>query len=181
MRNAGFTLVEIIVVVGIIVLSALLIFPNWNKGQRGLGLERSAHFFEQEVRNTIELALRAEQLPSGVTCPIGRNITGYGIYITASTPEKFSLFADCRLDGTGSVREYSALEDVVVKEFTLEEGISFQSTAPSPFSVVFEPPTPEVGINPGNVAQGSVILQITDDISETRTVQVNNKGVVEIQ
>ncbi|MCH7828639.1 prepilin-type N-terminal cleavage/methylation domain-containing protein [Patescibacteria group bacterium] len=169
--DGGYTMTELLVVVGIIVLMTSLILPNWRSGDRSLALARTAAKVGQDVRRAQELAMRAQ----AYTCATG-SITGYGIYFNVNTPESYILFAECNDTNT-----YDAGLDGVVETITMESGVQMQSVTPTPaVSIVFIPPTPIVWIKPGDPSQAQIVLERKDGVAGTRIVTVSSKGIIDV-
>lgn len=60
-RSSGFTLVEMLVVVGIVVLLTAITIPSLKTGEKSLALDREAHKVAQDIRRTLEFTLRARE------------------------------------------------------------------------------------------------------------------------
>lgn len=169
-RSQGFTLTEILVVIGVVVLLTGILIPNWRLGEKELKLQRATAKLAQDILRTGELALRVEDFD----CQAG-SVSGYGIHFDASSPDSYLIFAECN-----SSNEYEAVSDGVVETIMLENGVVISSVSPSPvFNAVFLPPKPAVYIMPGALLEGVITLQVSPGGHE-RIVKVNNKGVVDI-
>jgi len=171
--GAGFTLTELLVVIGIMILMAALITPNWRRGNQALALERAVHKVSQDITRARELALRAQFFQ----CEQG-SINGYGLYWDRTAmPDSYLLFADCN----GS-RQYESNVDSTVETMVLEQGVAISSLNPDPsLSIVFVPPEPSVTIKPGNPSQAQVILTLDNEPATTRTITVTSRGIIDIQ
>jgi len=168
----GFTLSELLVVIGIIALITVLVVPNWRSGERSLALDRVVHKAGQDVRKVQELALRAQ----AYTCDPPGSISGYGIFFDESNSTSYILFAECN----GS-NIYNAGIDGIVKTVQLESGIEIQSVSPSPkASIVFIPPAPTVFIKPGDPLAAQVFFVRIDGVGDTKILDVSSKGVIDI-
>mgnify|MGYP001583836230 CR=1 FL=1 len=169
----GFTIPELLVVIGIMILMAALITPNWRRGNQGLALERAVHKVSQDITRARELALRAQFFQ----CEQG-NINGYGIYWDRTLmPDSYLLFADC-----DNSRQYESNVDSTVETMVLEQGVAISSLNPdSTLSIVFVPPEPSVTIKPGNPSQAQIILALENDPAATRTITVTKRGIIDIQ
>lgn len=170
-NGAGFTLVELLVSVAIMIFIIALFFFNLRGGEKQLALSRVVQRFSQDVNRTAELALRAQY----TECAIGR-ISGYGMYVSSDTPSSYLLFVEC-----SDNEVYNPGLDDVVETVQLERGIQIDSVEPIPsMSIVFFPPVPTVFLNPGNQDQLRVTFGTRDDV-HTKSILVNNRGAVDIE
>lgn len=173
-NGAGFTVIELLISISIIVILSAIVFINYKEGQKRLTLERAAYKLAQDIRGV--QAKAGEELTDciGVT---GYQY-GYGIYFTTSQKYEYILFADCDGDNIydGGNEELSKIK------LEKEKGIEIQSFFPvaSRLDIVFVPPDPTVYINnndPSLIA--NIILKIID-ISSSKTITVNKAGLIDI-
>ena len=170
-REQGFTIPELLVVVAIIVLMTGLLLPNWRSGERTLALSRVVHKAGQDVRRAQELALRAQ----AYTCLSG-TISGYGVFFDQNSSTSYTIFAECNANNT-----YDAGTDGIVETIQIESGIEIQSVSPGPqISIVFVPPVPLVFLEPGDPSLTRVFFQRVDGVGNQRTLEITNKGVIDI-
>jgi len=175
--NRGFTLVELFVVMGVVVLMTVLVLPNWRSGERSLALDRTVHKAGQDVRKTQELSLRAE--PHTCLPEETESMFAYGIFFDSSDPDSYLIFAECDKDSIG----YDPAVDDIIEEIMLENDIVIKSVSPSPTaSIVFVPPTPKVWIKPepGDPAQGAKIIFERIDKVKQRQLNISSKGIVDV-
>lgn len=182
-QKKGFTLVELLVVIALIVFITGLTLINLRTGADILVLERAAHRVAQDMRRTMEFTLRSQAFAD---CGGSDTLAGYGIRFNSAQPNCYLIYAECNdnatyqgveCDGTGSG------PDKAVEAIELEKGVQIQSINPSPkFNILFIPPDPEILINnkktPGT--QAVVTLELENDATKTRTVTISIKGVVDI-
>jgi len=171
---SGFTIIELLIVVGIIVFMTALILPNWRSGERTLALDRTVHKAGQDVRRVQELALRAQPH----ICPNdpAEKISGYGVFFNQNISTSYIIFAECNDNNT-----YNEGIDGIVETISLESGIEISLVSPSATtSIVFVPPTPLVFTNgnPGEDVQ--ISFQRTDGVGAVKTLDINSKGVIDI-
>ena len=171
MNNAGFTLVELLVSIFIILLMSGIIFANYRAGEQKFALQRSANKLAQDIRRAQQMAMSATECPTGTVCMGQIPLGGYGIYLTIGTPESYILFADC--DGD---YYYDGASEKIGDPIEFEEGIEIDSLSPSPLTIIFTPPDPTVTINTG--ASASITLSIN---SQSKTIKVNEAGLIEIE
>jgi len=172
-KGGGFTLVELIVVIALIVFITGLTIINLRPGEEDLLLQRSVHQVAQDSRNTIGITLRSKPHECGVV-PM---FSGYGMNFTPGDTT-YILFSDC--NGNLKYQPADDVEEVV----ELAKGVRIQSVTPlaaGSLTVLFVPPNPDVFINGDeNVPQGQIVLELINDTSRTRTLTISNKGVIDI-
>ncbi|XOB40313.1 MAG: Tfp pilus assembly protein FimT/FimU [Candidatus Nealsonbacteria bacterium] len=182
-KDKGFTLPEIIMVVSIILILTSIVIANQREGEKQFSLQRSAHKLAQDLRATQEKAM------GGVRFHGAFPQQGYGVYFVENS-NSYVLFADC--DGDN---EYdgeflacpdcsgaSCIENVYsekVEEFFLESGVMISQLSPfSPLNITFFPPDPTITIKPE-----SLDYQATTTLTfggKTRTVTINTLGLIDI-
>jgi len=180
--GVGFTLVELLVVVGVIVILTAIILPNYRSATSQFALERSAHKMSQDIRRAAEMAMSAKELPGG-GIPVG----GYGIFFnigTGGSDKKYILFADTDPlpDGNG----YFSGSDIPIEEIELEKGVVIQSinTPNNRVGINFKPPAPTVRIkfNPGPGASvDTTIITLALESGPTKTIKVNKAGLIDVE
>lgn len=169
---SGFTIIELLVVAGIIVLMAALVVPAWKSGEKTLALDRVVHKAGQDVRRTQELAMRAQPY----TCSTG-TIFAYGIFFDTTSPTSYLIFAECDQNSIG----YNAGTDGVVETISLENNVQIVSVSPSSqMSVVFVPPTPTVFLKPGDPSLAQVSFQRTDSQGTPKVLDISSKGIIDV-
>jgi len=171
---SGFTIIELLIVIGIIVLMTGLMLPTFRSGERTLALSRVVHKAGQDVRNTQELALRAK----AHICPNdpAEKISGYGVFFDQNIPTSYIIFAECNDNNT-----YNEGTDGIVETISLESNIEISLVSPSAkTSIVFVPPTPLVFTNgnPGENVQ--ISFQRQDGVGAVKTLDINSKGVIDV-
>ena len=168
----GFTLIELLVVIAIAVVITIVAIPGWKTGEQGLTLDRVVHKAGQDVRRTRELALRAEPY----TCQTGK-IFAYGIFFDSASPTSYLIFAECDKDSIG----YDPGDDGIVETITFENDIQITSVSPgTEISAVFVPPTPQIFLKPGDISSTQVSFQRTSGAGAIKTLDITNKGVVDV-
>ena len=164
--RSGFTLVELIVVTGIILLFSALVFPNFRQGEKNLALERSATKLVQDLSRIREMAMSAKEFTGAPATFKG----SYGIKFETNS-SNYILFADLDNDqilDSGEAIESPALEKKVK--------ISVLSPA-SPLIITFTPPDPTTNIN---VVASLATITLTND-SRSKNIKVNKSGLVNIE
>jgi Tfp pilus assembly protein FimT len=167
----GFTLVETIVVIFIIVLLLGVVLANYRAGERQYSLLRSAHKLAQDLREAEKMAMAAEISLVSQQCSSNY---GYGLHFEQNKNSYF-FFVDC--DGN---KIYEKGKDQEVLSISLEPKISISDLSPSnQVDVIFSPPDPTVTINP-SAEQAEVTLQNIID-NQTKKVKIYSSGAIEIK
>lgn len=182
----GFTILELVVVLGIIALMSGIVLVSLERGRAALAVDRAANQVAQDLRIAMEYALRARNH----TCTLG-SLEAYGIFADKQVATSYILFADCNDDRVFKTPALDPLKyDDVVDLIVLEKGVRIKDTKPTagaPFpgsSIAFEPPDPIVTFKRSTGAagpQGEITLESVRDSSITRTVEVNNRGSVRVK
>ena len=171
-KKKGFTLVETLVVIVIIVILSLIILPNYNSIKEQLSFQRSASKLAQDIRVVQEMAMSAEEL--GGATPLG----GYGISLLSRT--FYTIFIDS--DGDG--RYDNPAEKV--EDIFLEDGIEIDNVSPALDAIVFFPPDPKVFfMNPGGndiVGADNITIDVivSGDPSKKIEIIINRAGLIDI-
>ena len=101
---------------------------------------------------------------------------GYGVYFSQNSPTSYIIFAECSGDF-----EYSPGIDDIVETLSLESNIEIVSVNPNPaVSILFIPPIPLVFIKPQDPASTQVSFQRTDGVGNVKILDINSKGVIDI-
>lgn len=139
----GFTLAELLIIVGIIVLMTSLLVLNNRTGQKQIILYREQAHFVEEILRARSLAIQKFADPNVFICAYGLRILD---------PSSFVLFKNLpRADKTCGTPAYGNLSEDV-ESFMLDPSVQFD-TNPGFTEVAFLPPDPKVYFN-GSLAIG---------------------------
>lgn len=166
-RSKGFTLIEAMVVSGIIIFLAVFIVPDFLAGQKQFGLRRSAAKLAQDLRRVQELAMSAVSF----SCPTGKKMKGYGINFK-NNDNFYALLAKC-VDGVDVLLEKEKIfleNEVRIKELKKD------GSPASSLDVFFYPPDPQTDLAGANQAQ-IVLTSAGSDI----IVEVNEAGLIYVK
>ncbi len=174
----GYTVVELLVVIGIATLLGTILLANTRTGGRTSDIDRAAQVLALDLRKAQALALSAkeEQQCSGNTVPY------YGVRVRRQNNQVglYELFADCNRNNRFDV------SDVTLSQETMPN-IEVQATIPNPASgwleIVYIPPNPTVAIRRtvGTYTDFSIELRHLNDQALIRFVAGNDKGNLETQ
>lgn len=165
-NKSGFTLVEIIVTTGIIVLLTVLTLTHYQQGEKQYLLQAGKQEVISSLRQGQNMALSS--LEFGGRVPAG----GYGLYFSQNS-DKFFLFADENND-----KFYNGPGEKV-KEINLPQNIIIFNLTPNPLHIVFTPPLPETFINGSKDALPATVTLKEIKKGETTTINITNQGVIE--
>ncbi|MDP2909937.1 MAG: prepilin-type N-terminal cleavage/methylation domain-containing protein [bacterium] len=169
-KERGFSFVELIVTMSVIVILTIASFPFYKSLKGDLALERSAAKLVQDIRRAQEMALSGRDF--GNNFPEG----GYGICFNSSSPSFYVIFAD--VNGN-KIRDGG--EEVETVNF--ESNIKINSVSGGTLDIIFVPPNPDVFLTDLGVDLGSLV-EITissSDGSRSKTIRVNKAGLVWIE
>jgi len=171
-NEAGFTLIEALVVMAIIFVLTSILVPGYRNFQYQFALLRSAYKLSHDLRRAQEMAVSAREVEGDVP-------PGYGLELGSSSTS-YILYADINGD-----QVYQQLQDVVIETIQIERGIFIHSVVPSiPLSVNFEGPDPITRITPDGISDfdsGIFTLAIETNPSVIQTVIVNKAGLIYVQ
>lgn len=174
----GFTVVEMLVVVAMMLILIGTIFTNYRQGQNKMALERSAYKILASARKIQTMA----GLENNACIGVAGYKYGYGILFSSLSGDvkKYTLFADC--DGN---RSFSA-SDIAIEIVNFETNVSIsqlfiESTSKNRVDTVFTPPNPNVTfVDPstGSGKWGVIRIQIPGSIY--KDIKINEVGLVDI-
>jgi prepilin-type N-terminal cleavage/methylation domain-containing protein len=199
----GFTIIELIVAIFIIVLFCSIIISDFPKIQRDFALSRAAYKLEQDLRSTQDMGLSGVQVTDANRVPLP--VKGYGVYVNlTSSLTQYLIYADIendqKFDGTPSslfcdqvVQQgpLSYTQDCIIQIVNLalqNSSLTFKKplvniTGGNQTSINFSPPDPLIkidGLTSGNYQVG-IILGLTTDNTAARTVWTNTSGLINVQ
>jgi len=161
----GFTLVELLVSIFIIVLMSGIILANYRQSGQQFALQRSANKLAQDIRRAQEMAMGAAEHAG---CPADYKY-GYGIYLIATESGHYILFADC-----DNGEDYDSGE--MVEDIKFESGVKIKTLSGDPLTITFTPPDPKITIS----SPAPATITLGND-SQTKTITLNSAGLIEIQ
>jgi len=130
-NDKAFTLIEMIVVLGIMAFMSALLISNMHSGGESMDLTSEAQKLGGVVRQAQMMALSGKQFESS------RPAYGYGVYVDSTS---YKLFVN---DYDGPSYLYDDGGDTVVQSFSFLDDIEITVPA-SAFSIIFTPPLGDV-------------------------------------
>src|SRR3989344_8981839 len=155
--NKAFTIIEMVVVIGIILMITGLILPNYKSNDKQLALERSIHKTAQDLRRVQGMAISAKEYDCG-----SQKLKGYGIGFLDDA-DYYSVVARC-VNGD--------VNDNFIERIDLENNIKIEElkkgdTVVNGAYIFFYPPDPEADM--GGESKVSITLAIEGNLSQIRT------------
>lgn len=169
--NKGFTLIEMLVVLAIIVIITGIVIFNIGNERQNSALLRSAQKLSLDLRRAQSFALSSKVFKtSGIPC-------GWGIHFNGVGSDSYVIFADLATDQNCSDRDFiraaSGSEDF--ETINLESGITISNLSGSLSDIVFTPPEPTVTFTPAQIAADITLINKN---STTRAITVNKTGFI---
>ncbi len=152
-KEEGFTIIEIVIVLAILIVLAAIIIPNFFLIQQRTDLNNGAQEFVGVLKSAQNRALASD------------SSSQYGVYInTGVTPNKYVLFKGASYAGR------DALQD---QNYFLPKNVEFYSISLGGGSeIVFNK------LTSASAQSGSVSLRNKTDTSQNKTVYIANSGVI---
>lgn len=180
--GAGFTVVELLVVMAMIGILSLVIIPSYKNAKDQLALERSAVQLAQYVSKAREMAISTQECaPCGNIFPSG----GYGVYMrdTPIIQRSYILFADMDND-----QKYDPVQDIQIEEIILENKVGIYDLSKNIINIGFKPPDPTVGLSGKDPADPSFInfssifitIELDSDPAKQKIIRLNAMGLISI-
>jgi prepilin-type N-terminal cleavage/methylation domain-containing protein len=171
----GFTLVELLTVLAIILTLISIFFPLYRTAQKQYILESAAQKLAQDIRRAQEMAISAR-----VCGPCGNKVPpGYGIYLQQGNTSYF-IYADTNPAQGNEIYDGG---DVKIETISFEGKVFIKNVNPSSLSINFKPPDPKIRI--GNSSQSlneaSITISLLNDTSKTKTIRVNKAGLIYVE
>jgi type II secretory pathway pseudopilin PulG len=202
-RNAGLTIVELIVTMGIFVAMSSLILVNHSRYNRGFSLTSLAYDMALSIREAQVRAVGTQQFSD--SDGVGRLEIGYGLHFDVTDGTSYLFFADCNsptdpsvCNGNDADGQYKPADDDVIEIFTLAQGNTISGVCVTPgacravgpmlnplrfIDIVFRRPDPDAKITsfPTSVDRDETQIIISSPQGQTRTILVTKTGQISVQ
>lgn len=173
--NKGFTVVEIVVVLGIMVIITGIMLFNAGSEKQTSALFRSAQKLSLDLRKVENYALSSKVFKDKVPC-------GWGIHFNGADSTSYTIFADTAAAQNCFDRNYKMDGGEELETANLEAGVKINNILPIGISdVTFTPPAPIVRFEHmygGQVATDKVDIALINNKSSTRTITINKAGFI---
>lgn len=182
--RAGFTIVELMVVIAITALLSAILLANTRSSSRDADLRREAQILAADFRKAQGLAISA----SSAQCGLSTLVPYYGVRIKADiiTNASYFIYADCNRD-----YEFDSGSDDFIVDTIVFDKVFVNATSPSSggtdwLEVVYIPPVPEVAIDGALYtfpATGSFTVGLCHraEVTACITLKGNTSGNIEVQ
>src|SRR3989344_3146611 len=167
----GFTLIEMLVVLAIIVIITGIVVFNIGTERQNSALLRSAQKLSQNLRRAQSFTLSSKVFKtSGVPC-------GWGAHFNGTGSNSYVIFADLAVNQNCSDRDFirasNGSEDF--ETVNLESGITVSSLSGGLSDIVFTPPQPSVTFT---LDQTTASIVLVNKSGAIRAVSVNKVGFI---
>ncbi len=169
-ESAGFTMVEILIVLGIIVILSAFLISIGGGEQEKVNLRIAAVKLSQNIREAQEKSMGAEEK----NCPTSPAYS-FGVYLSLENLDSYQIFADCN----GNYQKDGG--DSLVRTEQFEEKIEIKSLSENPMNIVFTPPGPKTFVNGDSSEEASITLFISSLSGGEKTIKVNPAGRIEVE
>ncbi len=168
-KGAGFTIIELLVVITIIVITSGFVVVNFKKASESGKLQRTTQQIIQNIRKAQDMALSSVEVRDTI-------YNYYGVYFNKNTmPDSFYVFASNNTVYNSGEEVGSAIE--------LEDGIIIYALSTgNNLHVIFEPPYSFVKFNP-SVINATITIKKEDGTcpDDCRYIKINDKGWMSIK
>ncbi|MSU60549.1 MAG: type II secretion system protein [Candidatus Staskawiczbacteria bacterium] len=187
MYSKGFTIIELLIVVAIIIVLPAVVISNFPQIKNQFALSRAVYQLSQDIRMAQNMSLSS--VPYKDSFSLLRSVAGYGVHIdiNALGNKKYILYADNSDSGVGN-QQYDNLDYIVsVIDFrNSEQGVvikEISNVVGNRASVNFSSLDGDVSI--GEIDEGksdiNVVLTLESDPAKTRSVLINTSGLIEVK
>jgi len=166
MKQKGFTLVELLIVIAIIMILVAVMVPNLRRGEEGTRLARVAQQVIQDIRKVQNMSLSSKEFVE--RCPEGV-CEYYGVYFDEANPDSYIIFVS-------ENAVYNSGEQIETKELEKNIIIADVSTG-NKTNIAFHPPYSNVEFNP-STSKVIITLKIEGGScpDDCIYIAVNNNG-----
>ncbi len=189
-NNAGFSLIEMLVVISIVATISTILLVNFSRSK--VGVDHTAAVVTAQIREVQTMATSGVKFKAPSDSE-PKHRCGYGItpvdtrqFSIYTSPDASSGLLNCSLQN----RNYEAGTDVVVKNFVITDPkVEMKAVGPSGVftPIFFEPPDPKTYIDnsaapsttPSQIRVGRIDVSCGDDPLSCTTICVYTSGKIE--
>lgn len=174
--NKGFTLLEVLVTLSIVVIVASLIFANYPKFKEGISLKKTSQEIALTIREAQNYALSVKEFEG--------KYESYGVHFEISSPKSYFIFSDLNGDN-----KYDSPGEKV-KEFIIQTNDKILDLCgydtgyvcdQNYLDIIFMRPTPVVTLKSDIKDYSGVKIVITSPRNKEKSVIVWMSGQVSIE
>lgn len=168
----GFTIIELVVVMGVIAILSTLVLTNYRSGQKRYALSQASQRLISDLR-------RAQNQAMGGIGVHGQ-YCGYGVHKSDTMTGSYIFFGDGSAVCPGN-KQYDGGNELV-EEIKLPIGITLSLLSGSEIDAFFLPPRPQTFITKDGMAATEVffVLEATGTSLPTKTIHVTSAGLIEL-
>lgn len=170
LKCQGFTLIEILVVIFIIILLSAIILANYRAGGQQFALQRSANKLAQDIRRVQQMAMGAESYD----CGAGWKMKGYGMNLAIDN-DYYLLKVRCEEEANPGNYNDITIGD----QIDLEKEVKIIMLTVDPLNIFFYSPDPEVDLT--GLSNVDISLSLKTDATKTKTITVNKAGLIDVE
>lgn len=181
--SAGFTLIEMLVVVAIIVIVTSLALAKNSQFNNTILLSDTAYDISFSIRQAQVYGLSVKEFTgNGISSTFS---VGYGVYFNANTPSQYTLFVDTDRDHL-----YQNPPDAIEQSVILRNNYRIstlcgsrngtETCGLSSLTVAFERPNPDAFMSSGGAAYDSVRLILQARGGDTRSINIFTTGQISV-
>ncbi|MDO8500170.1 MAG: hypothetical protein Q7S66_05990 [bacterium] len=181
--SRGFTMVEIVVMLAIIIIVSAIVLVNFPSVSASIALQRTVQQFSLKFRQAQNqaLAVRLVLVQGGSIVP-----PAVGIYISIADPTHYIFFADICPAAPDNNKIYDSGCDIVIETVNVEKGITIAAMVDemdsnqSAVSVVYTAPEARTFISNafGTIGESVLVKFNTEAGNLTRSVRVRTSGQI---
>jgi len=193
-QKFGFTLIEILVSFGVVLIFAGIFFPRCGALNNKSRLVNSAYAVMQNARKVQEMALSAAAF--GSPLPEPRN--SYGLFFDKNNPNVYILYAetsppsnnkyDANPDGSPIDFLIETVElpaNIYIKDIMCGQSAEGNPNIPvSNLSVEFDPPSPETFLSsasPSYVCKNTAVILGASNSDSEQKIIINKAGLIYVE
>lgn len=174
-KKKGFSLIEFLVSMSIIILLSALFLPQYDRLRKNYLLSRDAHKFASDLRYTQEMAISSQEYGSGEV-PRG----GYGVYLKENQPY-YLIYADINNN-----QVFDSGVDSEILRGELNQAVKISDINPgNEASINFKPPAPDIKLTEmgsmNEVNSFEIIFSLISDSSQRMVIFVNKAGLIYVE
>lgn len=173
--RAGFTLVELMVTVGIIMIITAVVIVRYGAFNSAVLLKSQAYEMALNLREAQVFAISARGDQSAFR-------DGYGLYFNTATPNQYRLFFDRNGSGFYNSGEEVGEPFIIDARFMIRNICTTACTS-SQLSVLFKRPDFDANlwIYGGSPASARIVITPASDADIERSVTVSNTGQISVE
>ncbi len=177
MSTKGFSIIELMVAIGIIAIVSVLVFPGYGIFNRNIFLEEEVNNIAKEIERVRGMSISAKEVDFEIDENLYDFVPGrrYGIRFES---DNYELFAETRIVPTGGGDE--EIRRVIIRKKELEREVVVFSPE-DPLEVTFSPPDPTVRFSEEEVDEVEIEIGYAYENDPKMIIIVNSVGLVSIK